>query len=423
MARQGSFKPPHYAWVVLGLCFVTLLAAQGVRFSFGAFVTPWEDDFGVSRGAVTSISFVSFLLYGLTQPLVGRLADAWGAKRLLLVGVLLVGISILLTFLAQNAWQLMALYGVLATLGFSATSPVVASVAITRWFQAKRGLAFGLIEAGAATGQLVLVPGSLLLIEWLGWRQTSLLLGLGLCLVVLPLLALFLSSSPSAKGLEAFGDKPKSDRVGEEAQPLTLASPTRPAWRTRDFWFLLLPFFICGATTTGLMDTHLIPYAHDHGFTSVTTSLAVTVLAAFNIFGTLVSGVLADRWDNARILGFLYLGRAASLVVLVFARDPLTLVSFAALFGLVDFATLAPTQLLATKRFRGGIGTIFGYLFMSHQLGSAVGSFVPGLIYDLTGGYLASLSGAMTLLLVASVLSFALSLRPPSTLKPVPQAV
>lgn len=104
-------KPLHYAWVILGLCFITLLAAQGVRFSFGAFVTPWEADFGVSRGTVTLISFVSFLLYGVTQPLVGRLADRWGAKRLLLVGVLLVGVSILLTFFAQTAWQLMALYG------------------------------------------------------------------------------------------------------------------------------------------------------------------------------------------------------------------------------------------------------------------------------------------------------------------------
>jgi len=143
------------------------------------------------------------------------------------------------------------------------------------------------------------------------------------------------------------------------------------------------------------------------------TGLAVSVLAAFNIFGTLVSGVLADRWDNARMLGFLYLGRVASLVVLVFAGDPITLLVFAALFGLVDFATLAPTQLLATKLFRGGIGTVFGYLFMSHQLGSAVGAFVPGLVYDQTGGYLASLSGAMTLLLIASVLSFAIGWRRP----------
>ncbi len=387
-----------------------------MRFSFGAFVTPWEADFGVSRGTVTLISFVSFLLYGVTQPLVGRLADAWGARRLLLVGVLLVGVSILLTFFAQTAWQLLALYGVLATLGFSATSPVVASVTITRWFQARRGLAFGLLETGAATGQLLLVPSSLLLINLLGWRQTSLLLGLALCLIVLPLLVLFLYSSPRAKGLEPFGGNatPPGDA---ERTPSSRAS-TRAAWKTQDFWFLLLPFFICGATTTGLMDTHLIPYAHDHGFTPAVTGLAVSVLAAFNIFGTLVSGVLADRWNNARTLGVLYLGRAASLVVLVLAGDPVTLIVFAALFGLVDFATLAPTQLLATKLFRGGIGTVFGYLFMSHQLGSAVGAFVPGLVYDLTGSYLASLSGATTLLLIASVLSFAIGWRrPPARLE------
>ena len=290
---------------------------------------------------MTLISFVSFLLYGVTQPLVGQLADTWGARRLLLVGVLLVGVSILLTFFAQTAWQPMALYGVLATLGFSATSPVVASVAITRRFRARRGLAFGLLEACAATGQLLLVPSSLFLIDLLGWRLTSLLLGLALCLVVLPLLSLFLHSSPRTKGLEPLGED--ATPPGDAVWTPNSAAPASAAWRTRDFWFLLLPFFICGATTTGLMDTHLIPYAHDHGFILGATGLAVGVLAAFNILGTLVPGVLADRLDNARMLGFLYLGRAASLVVLVFAGDPATLVFFAALFGLVDFATLAPT--------------------------------------------------------------------------------
>jgi predicted MFS family arabinose efflux permease len=244
------------------------------------------------------------------------------------------------------------------------------------------------------------------LINLLGWRQTSLLLGLAPCLTVLPLLALFLYSSPRSRGLEAFGDDATPSR--DVARTYSSVVPEKAVWRTQDFWFLLLPFFICGMTTTGLMDTHLIPYAHDHGFSPATTGLAVSVLAAFNIFGTLVSGVLANRWDNARMLGFLYLGRAASLIVLVFVGDPIMLIVFAALFGLVDFATLAPTQLLATRLFRGGIGTVFGYLFMSHQIGSAVGSFVPGLVYDLTGGYVASLSGATTLLLVASVLSFAI---------------
>lgn len=115
--------------------------------------------------------------------------------------------------------------------------------------------------------------------------------------------------------------------------------PPKATWRTQNFWFLLLPFFICGVTTTGLMDTHLIPYAADYGFTPAVTGMAVSVLAAFSIFGTLVSGILADRWGNARMLGFFYLGRAASLVILVFASDPITLIIFAALFGLMDFAT------------------------------------------------------------------------------------
>ncbi|MEM6431837.1 MAG: MFS transporter [Deinococcota bacterium] len=408
-------SPFHYAWIILGLCFISLLMAQGVRLSFGAFIQPWERDFGVSRSSITLISFVSFIIYGLTQPLLGRLTDLWGAKRILIGGIVLVSMSMLMTYISQSTWQLLILYGVVATLGFSATSPVVASVAITHWFTQNPVFAFSVIAAGSASGQLLLVPSSLLLINSLGWRTTSLVLGLTLGLVVVPILSFFLYSRPSSQGLTALGDTTNNAKPTINASSPLKAS-VENLWTTHDFWFLIAPFFICGITTTGLMDTHLIPFAHDHGFSPVTTSVAVSVLAAFNITGTLLAGVVADRWNNAHMLGWLYLGRALTIVLLVFTRNPLMLIVFAALFGLVDFATLAPTQLLATKRFQyGNTGMILGYLFMVHQLGSALGAFVPGLLYDLTGSYLSSLSGATTLLAIASVLSFALTnTKPPS---------
>ncbi|MCY8035437.1 MFS transporter [Bacillus sonorensis] len=397
----------HYAWIIVFLTFLTLLAVQGVRLSFGAFIQPWEEEFSLDRGTISLISTLSFIIYGVSQPVIGRLVDRFGPRVILSFSTLLVGLSIFFTYLVTSPWQLFILYGIIASLGVGGASNVASTVIVTNWFNEKRGLAFGIMEAGFGAGQMLLVPGSLMLIHWFNWKITVIVLGIFLILIVFPIVLLFLRNSPSEKNLQPIGGANKESTKSEPADNNQI--PYRAVFFSKKFWFLILPFFICGFTTTGLMDTHLIPFSHDHGFSTGVTSAAVSLLAGFNIIGILISGVVADRWSSRKILCFLYAVRALSLVILLSSHQPVLLLGFAILFGLVDFATVAPTQMLATQYFKQySVGFILGWLFLSHQIGSALGAYLPGVWYSQTGSYSLSFYLSIIILAGASILNILL---------------
>jgi sugar phosphate permease len=397
----------HYAWTILALCFFAILCAQGVRLSFGAFVRPWEDAFGASRGTITLIGSLSFLVYGGSQPFVGRAVDHFGIRRVLVTSSLLVALGLALSAAAQSPAQLALTYGVIASLGFGGASGVAASVAVTYWFSQRRGLAFALVEAGFGAGQLLLVPAALIAVSAAGWRPTLIGGSVLLAVVVAPILARHLRDRPEDVGLEPIGGPlpiaPAAD--GASAGAIGLAGLVR----ARGFWMLALPFFVCGITTTGFVDTHLIPLAQDRGIPSSTTGVAVALLAAANVSGILASGPLADRIDNRKLLAALYATRGASFVALYFLAGPSALLAFALLFGLVDFSTVAPTQWLAARYVEPRtVGLAFGCLNAIHQLGSAIGAWLPGVAFDHTGSYDTVLIVAAIVLGVASAVSLAL---------------
>lgn len=396
----------HYAWVILLLSFIGLLAAQGMRLSFGAFIQPWEKEFSLSRGTISLISTLSFIVYGISQPISGKLVDQYGVRKVISCSALLIGINVVLLYFATSHWQLFIVYGVLASIGFGGLSNVATTVVISNWFNARRGLAFGFMEAGAGAGQMLVVPFSLFSIGWFGWRNTVLYIGIFLIFVIFPVLLFFLKNHPTEMGLaplgEGAGEAEGANKDGRSEKKIFFMDIIK----LPQFWFLVLPFFICGITTTGLMDTHLIPFSHDCGFSNEVTGAAVSLLAGFNIVGIILSGILADRLDNRRMLSFFYGVRALSLVVLLHSHEPYLLFVFAVIFGLVDFATVAPTQLLTTRYFKNySVGFIIGWIFLSHQIGSALGSYIPGMLYDLSGGYQLSIYAAIALCVVASVLS------------------
>lgn len=395
-------KRLHYAWIIVSVTFLILLAVQGVRLSFGAFVEPWEQQFSMDRGTISLISTLSFIVYGLSQPVIGRLVDKWGARAVLSWSTLLTGVSIFLTYFVTSPWQLFLLYGLGVSLGVGGASNVAASVLVVNWFSKKRGLAFGIMEAGFGAGQMLLVPGSLMLIHWFSWKLTVVVLGLLLIVIVFPAALLMLRNNPSEKNAEPIGGL----AAAEETAPNTTALSVTGMFRMRQFWFLILPFLICGFTTVGLMDTHLIPFSHDHGFSTTVTSAAVSLLAGFNIAGILLSGIVADRWSSRKILCFLYAVRALSIVILIYSHEPYLLLAFAILFGLVDFATVAPTQMLATQYFQNySIGLMIGWLSLAHQIGSALGAYVPGVIYTVTGEYTLAFYLSIGMLVLASVMN------------------
>jgi MFS family permease len=179
----------HYAWTVLGLCFLAILCAQGVRLSFGAFVRPWEDAFDASRGTITLIGSLSFLVYGGSQPFVGQAVDRFGIRRTLAASTVLVAAGMALSAAAPGPLALALSYGVVASLGFGGASGVAASVAVTNWFTSRRGLAFALVEAGFGAGQLALVPLFLVAVSAFGWREALLRGAVLLALGVAPAVA------------------------------------------------------------------------------------------------------------------------------------------------------------------------------------------------------------------------------------------
>src|SRR3954470_4015428 len=210
----------HYAWTVLGLCFFAILCAQGVRLGFGAFVRPWEEAFGASRGSIALIGSLSFLVYGGSQPFVGRAVDRFGIRRTLAISTLVVAAGLALSAAAQTTWQLALSYGVVASLGFGGASGVAASVAVTYWFTARRGVAFALVEAGFGAGQLLLVPTALLAVSLAGWRATRLGGAALRAVVVAPVLWRRLRARPEDVGLEPIGG-PVAPAAGADGVTVT----------------------------------------------------------------------------------------------------------------------------------------------------------------------------------------------------------
>ncbi|MFB5663701.1 MFS transporter [Alteribacillus sp. HJP-4] len=398
----------HYGWIALLLSFLALLAVQGIRSSFGAFVEPWETEFRANRGTVSLIALLSFFIYGISQPIIGYFIDRVGARKVLSYSTLLVGVSTCLTFFVTSFWQLILLYGIVSSVGFGGASGVAGSVIATNWFHRRKGVALGIITSGMSAGQLVIVPFCLILINWIGWQLTVLILGVTLMFVVFPILIIFLRSHPAEKGLSPYGENNDNyqeniDTSSSENQNSLSRKSFFNIISNRGFWFLAIPYMICGFTAVGLMETHLIPFAHDHGHSSNIAGTTVTVLATFNIIGTLLSGQIADHVNNKKFLFLLYFSRGLTIILLLLSEQVFLLFVFAFLFGLVDFATVAPTMMLANKYFsKQSIGFVFGLLSFSHQIGSALGAYIPGLLYDLSGNYISSFVSAIFLLIGAA---------------------
>lgn len=404
-------KKLHYGWIILILAFLGLLAVQGTRTTFGAFIQPWETAFSTNRETMSLIAMLSFIIYGLSQPIMGKLIDHYGVRTIFSGSALLVGISTILTYFATSIWHIAFLYAIISSIGYGGASGVAATVAVTQWFQEKRGFALGVITAGSSAGQLIFVPLVLLLINKFGWQTATFTLGLFLILFTFPILAIFFRSSPSDKGLKPYGEGIYTAAIDNNVSHVSSSSKrvSMAIIKNSRFWFLAIPYLICGYTTTGLMDTHLISYTHGHGYSDAITGTVVSLLAAFNILGTVLSGFLADRWNNRIFLACLYMIRAITMVILLVSGHYYMLLLFSILFGLVDFATIAPTSMLAADYFKGySVGYVLGLLYLSHQVGSALGAYIPGLLFQTTGDYNLSLIMAVILLILASTLSLLL---------------
>jgi MFS family permease len=384
---------------VVGVLFLAQAVAMGTRSIIGLLVKPWETEFGWERAAISLAASVGFVVYGAAQAVSGRWADRLGPRTIFAASLAVLGAGTVAVASIVTLWQAYLVFGVLIMVGVGGASSPTSAVAVARWFTRRRGLALGLVAAGSAAGQFVLLPAMAKLFETLGWRAACVALGTGILVLAVPVVLLLLKDEPEA------GTGPAASAAAD-APPLAVVAIARHA----NFWWLALSFFVCGVTTAGLIDTHFIPYAQDHHISPVTAATAFGVLSLVNMVFTTVSGAAGDRWGHKWLLGWIYAGRAATLVFLVFARDPVSLFAFAVAFGIVDFSTVAPTTTLSTVLFgRRSAGTVFGLVALSHQIGSAVGSYAGGLVHDWTGSYAPFFVGAATLSGAAAVMSWAIA--------------
>jgi MFS family permease len=414
-SRPRVVRRPHRAWAVAAVTFVALVGAAGFRATPGVLILPLQDEFGWSRATVSLAVSVNLLLYGLTAPFAAALMERFGIRRVVAAALVVVAAGSALTTLMTQSWQLVACWGVLVGLGTGSMALVFAATVANRWFVRRRGLVVGILTAGGAAGQLVFLPLLSVLVEHHGWRTAALTVA-GAALAVVPLVLILLRERPSDVGLlpyGATGPVPPSSPAGSPAR--AAISALRFAARRPAFWLLAGGFAICGATTNGLVGTHFIPAAHDHGMPMTTAASLLALVGVFDIVGTIGSGWLTDRMDSRILLGWYYALRGLSLFALpaLFSAAPhAQMLIFVLFYGLDWVATVPPTVALCRELF-GDRGTlVFGWVFASHQVGAAIAATVAGVVRTSLGSYTLAWLGAGLLCLVAAGLSWSLRSAP-----------
>jgi MFS family permease len=404
----------HYGWVMVGVTFLTALISAGTVGAPGVFIVPLQKEFGWSTAEISSALSIRFILFGLMAPFAAALLNRYGLRNVTLSALLIVASALVMSLAMTEVWQLVLLWGVVIGLGTGMTALVLGATIAARWFAARRGLVVGILTASVATGQLVFLPLLADLTERLGWRTALALVCVMLGVAALAVL-LAMCDRPGDVGLRPFGD--------DGAQPLQVPAPTnapimaaalgalRDAARTRVFWILFATFFICGASTNGLVQVHLIPMCLDFGIPQVQAASLLAAMGIFDFVGTILSGWLSDRYDNRWLLFWYYGLRGLSLLFLPFTDFSFYGLSlFAMFYGLDWIATVPPTVRLTAQRFgpeRANL--VFGWIFAGHQLGAATAAFGAGLSRTVLESYLPAFFVAGALCIVAALIILAIS--------------
>lgn len=409
-------------WVVLAFSVMVFLSS-GLRFTVGPFLKPVVTDLDLDRGSFSLVISLSLFLFGAFMPLVGRLVDRFGARLVVCGGSLVLAGALIATGQSTALWHLFLFYGILVALGLSATGQVVASAIIARWFARRRGTAVSVLSGASAAGMTFLVPIVMSLILAYGWRRTYELLGLGALLLILPLGLWVVRDRPEAMGLRPDGESPAGADEKDEAE--SERTPLADAIHARSFWQLTGGLFTCGFSMT-LLSAHGIPMLTDHGFHPMVAASALGFLGGAAMIGSVVLGLLSDRFGRKSILALVYVLRVLAFTMLFFVRDPVTLTVVAAIGGFGMSGSMAMTAALTGDLFgRFSVGSIMGMIFLSHQAGAALGSWLGGFLFDLSGGYGLAFAVACSLLLVGATLSITIDDRPrrvslPMVARPMP---
>ena len=406
-----SERKIHPAWIAAIITFFTLIATSGFRSAPSVLMIPLEDSFGWGRDEISLAISVNVLLFGLTAPFAAALMERFGIRKVVMTALTTVGLGAGSTIFITQPWHLVALWGVIVGIGTGSMALVFAATIANRWFITNRGLVIGILTAASATGQLIFLPGLSALAADHGWRAISITVALG-AFVMVPVIALFLRERPSDIGMKPYGapmnwvEPPRNSTNAAVVAIETLKS----AMKIRNFWYLTGSFFVCGLSTSGLIGTHFIPAAHDHGMGQVAAASLLALVGVFDVVGTLASGWLTDRIDPKKLLFFYYFLRGVSLFLLtsiLFSTvHPSTLV-FVIFYGLDWVATVPPTVILCRTVLGPEKATVvYGWVFAAHQVGGSIAALGAGIARVHLGDYASAfyLSGFLCIMTAWAVL-------------------
>jgi sugar phosphate permease len=381
----------HYAWVVAATAFCVLVVVAGIRSTPGVLMTPIEHEMHWSAETISLAVAINLALYGTIGPFAAALITTFGLRRTMVLGLTITSAAVFAAGFAREPWQFVLSWGVLAGAGIGMLAMVLAASIANRWFVAQRGLVTGALTAATATGQLIFLPVLANVAEHFGWRQATWIVAVAAVAAIVPVV-LLIRDKPENVGLIAYGATAETAIVAPAGtNPIAIAlGALGRASKSSTFWVLAGTFFICGASTNGLIGTHFIAACGDHGIPEVRAATLLAAMGVFDLVGTTASGWLSDRVDN-RLLLFVYYGlRGVSLFFLPLALDAsfAGLSFFAVFYGLDWIATVPPTVRLATQNFGGDEGPIvFGWIAAAHQLGAGAIALAAGAIRTHLGTY------------------------------------
>ena len=408
---EPTTRRVHRAWWVAGVTMAALVAAAGFRSSTGALLVPLEEEFGWSRATTSGAVRLNLIVYGLTAPFAAALMERFGVRRVVAASLTLVAAGSGLTLVMTSPWQLWLLWGFAVGVGTGSLALVFGAIVANRWFVKHRGVVVGVFSAASSTGQLVFLPLIAGLADGPGWRWAAGLVAV-FALALVPLVLLLLRDRPADCGETPYGAPadwadPPVVHAGRGAASVAIGT-LRESARSRTFWILFATFWICGWSTNGLIGTHFIPAAHDHGMPATTSAGLLALIGIFDIIGTVASGWLTDRVDSRYLLFGYYFFRGLSLLAVPSLLGPHvqpSLFVFILFYGLDWVATVPPTVALCRQHFgieRSGI--VFGWVFAAHMVGAGVAASFAGWIRTAQGDYLVAWLTAGALCLGAAVL-------------------
>ncbi len=410
MAKQKI----HPGWIAVTVTFFTLMASAGYRSAPSVLIVPLEDAFGWSRSQISLAVSINVLLFGLVAPFAAALMERFTVRKVVMSALALVAISSTSTIFMTQPWHLWALWGIGVGVGTGSMALVFAATIANRWFVARKGIVIGALTAATASGQLVFLPMLSHFAINYGWKSVSLTVGTAAALVI-PFIYFFLKEKPEALGMTPYGAPSDwQPPAPNELSAGRIAIDTlKVSSKSRDFWILFGTFLVCGLSTNGLIGTHFIPAAHDHGMAETVAASLLALIGLFDVIGTLFSGYLTDRIDPRKLLFFYYGLRGLSLFLLPFilfsSVHPSTLV-FVIFYGLDWVATVPPTLVLC-RMVMGNqrSAVVYGWVFVGHQIGASIAALGAAVLRVKLGDYAAAfyISGAMCLVAAFAVLQIA----------------